>query len=272
MKRILVISMLATLSSIAQADVVKPGEFLANECGSVQFSVSGGINAIKKICLGQIYGEDTKAVSIVRSFSEEVYKVVSEKSAGTDGTLVDLESVKSGAARKALIKTEFQKTVSVKIQEGPAVREATNFSSTPVRMGQPMIHPVDPNAQTPNPSEKPMLKCDGFKMIGAGDSFVRYEIIVNRYATDLKRGIPVTVVINSKLDSNTAQPSKWSQLLEAKGRLNMGSDTTVFFDGGMLSVAIGNSGITGMRKALDGKLSLAGEEDIQISCPNESAL
>lgn len=115
-----------------------------------------------------------------------------------------------------------------------------------------------------------ILTCNGFKLIGAGDSVANYQVVLEHESLDRMPGAPILVTVNYKLDSNTATPSSWAPIISnATGRHlgDIGSKIDVSFSGGSLHVRQINSGVIGSRRSMDGFLYLDGHDSIHVNCP-----
>ena len=117
------------------------------------------------------------------------------------------------------------------------------------------------------PAQQHMWQCSGFNILDTAHTVDRYQATIDRARFDEKANVPVKIVIQNKVDSNTARPSIWKTIVSQESRLITGKDGfQVDFTGGHIIASHGNSGITGTLRQMQGSLVI-GKKTIAITCP-----
>lgn len=120
------------------------------------------------------------------------------------------------------------------------------------------------------------LNCSGYEALDANQSkTLTYNVAVQKVGTPESSlgGIPVKVDVSvQKVNNGTPVGKPVLILKDSEGFIFEKTETKVVFEGGMISVALGNGGITGTRRALDGVLTLVAVggtsvKQVRISCP-----
>ena len=102
--------------------------------------------------------------------------------------------------------------------------------------------------------------CNGYKIIEAAQpTVVRYEVTIDRSGFDQQPGLPVTVGVRKRLDSNTTQPSPWRSFALSGRLLTHAKSFVVNFARGSLHAS---------SPQYQGKFIFDGES-VSVSCSHE---